>query len=68
MGEDTEKMLALRFPHSWHLIPELEEVCGIVKTQNGGKARVCFDASGIDLEGKIIVKCFETILKIFRHK
>jgi hypothetical protein len=68
MGQDTGEMLALKFPECGHLIPELEQVCKMVKVENGGKARICFDAVGIDGEGKLIVKCFEAILKIFRHK
>lgn len=67
-GKDTEEMLAARFPHSHHLFNDLENICGIIKTQNNGKAHVSFDAQGIDPEGNIIVKAFEASLRFFRHK
>lgn len=56
MGKDTEEMLAIRYPNSYHLFPKLEETCGIIKSQNKGKADVHFSALGIDLYGKLIVK------------
>jgi hypothetical protein len=68
---DTEKMMAVirqKFPHSYHLFDDLEEVCGVIKTQNRGKAHVEFDAQGIDRSGNIIVKLFRVGLSFFRKE
>lgn len=68
MGEDTQKLLALRFPNSYHLFPELEDACSIAKTQNRGKAQVEFETHGLDVYGRLIVKCFKVGLCIFRKQ
>lgn len=70
MGKDTQEFLAVRYPNSYHLFPEFEEACSAAKAQvvRGNKARVCFDAEGIDLSGNLIVKCFELALKVFCKK
>lgn len=65
---EIEAYLAQHYPHAHHLFADLDKVFGIIKTQNRGKGHVSLDAQGIDLEGKVIVKCIETGLKFFVHK
>jgi hypothetical protein len=65
---EIEAYLAEHYPHAHHLFADLNTVFGIIKTQNRGKGHVSLDAQGIDIEGKVIVKCIETGLKFFRQK
>ena len=68
LGENTEKMLAVRFPHSYHLFDDMEKACSAVKTQNDGYGHVEFDAQGIDTYGQLIVKAIYAGLGFFRRK
>lgn len=70
MGQDTEKLLAIKFPNSYHLFPRFEEVCTTAKEKvdKGDKVRICFDVlPAIDKGGRIIVKCFESMIKTFQN-
>jgi hypothetical protein len=68
MGSDTEKLLALKFPNSHHLIPMIEDACSQIKTQNKGYGRASFDALGIDTWGKLRVKFVELGCRIFNRQ
>ncbi len=68
LGDDTKKMLAVRFPNSCHLLPEFEEVCADIKHNNRGKSHVEFNAQGLDIHGRIIVKFFDILKRRFCHK
>ena len=66
MGEETEKLLALRYPNSYYLFDELDHVCTIAKTQNRGKVHIEIDAHGLDLSGKLIVKKIRGLFDFWR--
>ncbi len=68
MSQDTDEMLALKFPHLAPIARDLDAVLGVVKTQNSGHARISFDVQGIDVQGNLIVKSFEAILKVIRGR
>lgn len=68
MGPETAEMLAIKFPHLAPMAEDLDKVLGVVKTQNQGWARICFDVQGIDREGNLIVKGIEAALKFLRGK
>ena len=68
LGDDTKKMLAVRFPNSHHLLPEFEGVCADIKQNNRGKSHVEFTAQGLDIHGRIIVKFFDVLKRRFCHK
>lgn len=68
LGEDTQKMLAVKLPYLAPIAEELDEVLGIVKSQNEGKALIRFETQGIDLYGNLIIKCIHAGIRRFLSK
>lgn len=56
IGPETAEMLALKFPHSCHLIPMLEEACEEVEVKGKGWGRLCIDSQGLNKYGKLLIK------------
>jgi hypothetical protein len=68
MGQDTAEMLALKLPHLAPIAEELDTALGVVKTQNRGWGRICFNAQGIDGGGNLIIDSVETVLKFLNKR
>jgi len=67
LGKDTQERIAAVYPNCHHLLPEFEKACTIIKYDNAGKSEVRFTATGLDRCGRVIVKCFDVMMHLFRH-
>ncbi len=64
---DTAELLAVRYPHCHHLIPELEDACKDIKERGHGWGRIGIDAQGLDGAKNILVKFFDVQFRKFRQ-
>ncbi len=62
LGKETQEMLAIKLPYLAPVAEKLDRALGVVKSQNKGWARICFDAQGIDVKGNLIVKRIKATL------
>jgi len=68
IGPQTAEMLAIKFPHSCHIIPELEDACAEVETKGRGWGRLCIDSKGLNQYGKLLIQFIDIQRRKFLGK
>lgn len=63
--ENTDELLAIKFPNSHHLLPDFEKACAEI-TCHQGKGRFGMDMQGLDSLGRLIVQYIDVQSRWFR--